>query len=115
MAALETSGVAKIFSNDILTFGLILMNEIDGNFALRMAGVYMSAVGTLWNRTKLMPRWLTLTTYILAAGFLVAAERIREARFIFPTWVLVVSVYVLILNYRRSHDLGAEDGMTVEA
>ena len=76
------------------------MNEINGNFALRVAGVYMTAVGTLWNRTRLMPRWLTLITYILAFGFLVAVERFREARFIFPAWVLIVSVYSLILNYR---------------
>lgn len=51
-----------------------------------------------------MPRWLTIITYILAFGFLFAGERIREARFIFPAWVFVVSVYILILNYRRTHD-----------
>jgi len=104
MAALETLGVVNISSADILPFGLILMNEINGNFALRMAGVYMSAVGTLWNRTKLMPRWMTLITYVLALGFLIAAERIKEARFIFPAWVLVVSIYTLILNYRSTHE-----------
>jgi hypothetical protein len=73
MASLEARGVFKIFSTDVLTFGLILMNEINGNFALRMAGVYMSAVGTMWNRTKLMPRWLTLVTYILSLAFMLAA------------------------------------------
>ena len=63
----------------------------------------MLAIGTLWSRTKLMPRWLTLITYLLALGFLVAAQRIREARFIFPVWVLVVSIYTLVLNYRSKH------------
>lgn len=105
---LETLGEVNLLSSDILTFGVILMNEINGNFAVRMSGVYMSAVGTMWNRTKLMPRWLALMTYILAAGFLVAADRFREARLIFPAWVLVVSVYILILNYRRTHDHGME-------
>jgi len=110
MVTLETLGVVNISSADILTFGLILMNEINGNFALRMAGVYMSAVGTMWNRTKLMPRWLTLITYILAFGFMLAAERINEARFIFPAWVLVVSLYTLVLNYRSRHqDDGTSD------
>ena len=104
MASLEARGVIQIFSTDVLTFGLILMNEINGNFALRMAGVYMSAVGTMWNRTKLMPRWLTLVTYILSFAFMLAAERIKEARIIFPAWVLVVSVYTLVLNYRSRHE-----------
>ena len=60
-------------------FGFALMNEIIGNYGLRMAGVYMSAINTLWTKTGLMPRWLTIGTYLLALVFLVAAERIREA------------------------------------
>lgn len=104
-AIMATKTVMATTSTDarIYLFGFALMNEIIGNYALRMAGLYMTAIATLWNRTAMMPRWLTLITYILALGFLVAAERIREARFIFPTWVLVVSVYILILNYRRTH------------
>jgi len=76
------------------------MNEIIGNYILRMAGIYMTAIGALWSRTTLMPRWMTFVTYILAFGFIFAANRFREARFIFPTWVLVVSAYILILNFR---------------
>jgi MFS family permease len=98
----------------VYVFGFALMNEIIGNYALRMAGVYMTAIGTLWTRTGLMPRWLTIVTYILALGFLVAAERIREARFIFPAWVFVVSVYILILNYRRTHDQESNDGPSLK-
>jgi len=106
MTTLEALGVVNAFSDDVYVFGVVLMNEIVGNFAFRMIGVYMSAVGTMWNRTKLMPRWLTFITYILALGFLVAAQSIREARFIFPAWVFVVSVYTLILNYRSTHQDG---------
>jgi len=94
MAAVELVG------NGIYVFGFVLMNEIIGNYILRMAGIYMTAIGALWSRTTLMPRWMTFVTYILAFGFIFAANRFREARFIFPTWVLVVSVYILILNFR---------------
>ena len=90
------------------------MNEIIGNFALRMAGVYMTAIGTIWTRSGLMPRWLTIATYILALGFLLASERIREARFIFPVWVLGVSVYILIMNYRRTQDEEGRDERSVD-
>ncbi len=61
-----------------------------------------------------MPRWLTIITYILALGFLLAAPRLREARFIFPVWVFVVSVYVLVLNYRRIHDQEGKDALSVD-
>jgi len=103
LATLASLGIVDTISPDIYIFAVVLMNEIIGNFALRMAGVYMLAIGTLWSRTGVMPRWMILITYLLALGFLIAAQRIREARFIFPAWVLVVSIYTLILNYRSKH------------
>lgn len=112
LKTITTLGMVGDFSPDLYIFGVILMNEIIGNFALRMGGVYMMAIGTLWTKTGLMPRWFTIATYILALGFLAAAERIREARFIFPAWVFVVSVYVLVLNYRGTHDQELETAAT---
>ena len=85
---------------DIFIFGFIFMNEILGNYILRLAGVYMFSIGTIWTRTQVMPRWLTVTTYIVALIFLFFAGSIREARFIFPAWVLLTSVYILITNKR---------------
>lgn len=92
--------VVGLIDNHVYIFGFALMNEIIGNYALRMAGVYMTAINSLWSKTGLMPRWLTITTYILAMGFLLAAERFREARFIFPIWVFGISVYILVLTFR---------------
>ena len=95
--------IDRVIDNDVFIFGFAFMNEIIGNYALRMAGVYMMSIGTIWTRTGLMPRWLSIVTFIVALGFLLFAGRVREARFIFPGWVFVVSVYILIVNYRKSH------------
>ena len=100
MLAIEPTG------NVIQVFGFVLMNEIIGNYALRMAGIYMTAITALWGRTGSMPRWLTIITFILAFGFLFAANQFREFRFIFPTWVFVVSIVILVLNYRRTRHPG---------
>ena len=113
MVSIPTLTGGGLANRDIYLFGYALINQIIGNYALRIAGVYMTAIATLWTRTALMPRWLTIITYLLALGFLIAAERVREARFIFPAWVLVVSVYILFLNYRRTHDQAGQDGLTV--
>jgi hypothetical protein len=102
-------------NRDIYLFGYMFMNQIIGNYTLRMAGIYMTAIGTIWTRTGLMPRWIPIVTYILALGFIVAAERVREARFIFPAWVFVVSVYILILNFRRTHDQESNSGLSLES
>ena len=85
---------------DIFIFGFVFMNEILGNYILRIAGVYMFSIGTIWTRAAVMPRWLTIITYILALLFMFFAGSIREARFVFPGWVLLTSVYILISNRR---------------
>ena len=89
-----------LVDNDIFIFGFAFMNQIISNYALRMAGVYMLSISTLWTRTSVMPRWLTIISYIVALGFLFFAGAFREARFIFPIWVFLVSVYILVVNRR---------------
>jgi hypothetical protein len=56
---------------------------------------------------------MVIVTYVVGVGFLLFAGILRETRFLFPAWVLVVSVYVLILNYRYRADKGGMDGWTV--
>ena len=86
--------------NDIYIFAFMFMNEILGNYILRIAGVYMFSIGTIWTRAEVMPRWLTILTYILALIFLFFASSIQQARFVFPGWVLLTSIYILITNRR---------------
>ena len=114
-ALMRTTSLAAVglADDDVYVFGFALMNRIVGDYALRMAGVYMMAIGTIWTRSGIMPRWMTIITYVLALGFLLAAGWAREARFIFPVWVFVVSVYILVLNYRHRVEQRGIDGRTV--
>jgi len=98
----------RLTDNDIYIFGVTFMNEIIGNYTLRMAGVYMLSISSLWARTGVMPHWLTIITTIVALGFLFFAGAVREARFVFPGWVFLISVYILVLNYRRSRQVKGE-------
>ena len=111
MSSLAAVGLGD---DDVYIFGFALMNRIIGNYTLRMAGVYMMAIGTLWTRSGIMPRWLRITTYLLALAYLLFANWAREARFIFPVWVFVVSVHILILNYRRIHDTEGKSEPSVD-
>jgi hypothetical protein len=115
-ALMTTTSLAAVAltDDDVYVFGFALMNRIIGDYTLRMAGVYMMAIGTLWTRSGVMPRWLTIITYLLALGYLLAAGWAKEARFIFPAWVFVVSVHTLVLNYRRTRDQEAGDERALE-
>lgn len=87
-----------ITDNDIYIFGFMFMNEILGNYILRIAGVYMLSIATIWTRGQVVPRWLTIITYLVAIAYLFFASSIREARFIFPGWVFLASVFILVTN-----------------
>jgi len=80
----------------LTSFGRGMMLQISNVYALRMAGVFMLSLGTVWLRTGLMPRWLVSTTYLLALAMLVIVNLSLWVTLLFPTWVLVVSSYVLV-------------------
>jgi hypothetical protein len=102
------SAADLMVDSGIFIFGVSLANEILTNFTLRMAAVYMLSIATLWTRARVMPRWANLLTFVLAIGFLFFASEIREARFLFPAWVFVMSAYILIAN-RRLRPLKAKE------
>ncbi len=103
-AVFGTYGVVgeKMVDGDSLVFWYMFMNEILGDYTLRMMSVYMSSIATIWALTAVMPRWIIIITYILAIAFLLFAGPVSEIRFAFPCWVLFVSVYILVFSYRRT-------------
>ncbi|MCP4166221.1 MAG: hypothetical protein GY759_10050 [Chloroflexi bacterium] len=104
-------------SNDfgVYIYAISFANEIMGSYFLRMASVYMLSIGSLWTRTKVVPRWLTVVTYIVAVPFLLFAGALGWARFLFPAWVLMVSIFILILNFRHNQEREGDDELTLEA
>lgn len=105
-AIVGSLALAEVYAldNGIFVFGYVLINEVLENYALRMAGVYMLSIGTLLSKTSRAPRWLVALTFIVAVGFILFAGMTRVALYIFPSWVIVLSIYILIINYRRDDE-----------
>jgi hypothetical protein len=85
-----------------LYFGRAVMFQISNVYALRMAGVFMISLGTIWWRTGLMPRWLALITYLLAVTLLLVISHSLWITLIFPAWVAVIDVYALLANRKQA-------------
>jgi len=85
----------------VIYFTRALMIELSNVYALRMAGVFMLSLGTIWWRTGLMPRWLVILTYLLAVSLLFIINLSLWVTLIFPAWVLIISVETLVLNMKR--------------
>jgi hypothetical protein len=64
--------------------------------ALQMAGVFLTATTTLLWRTGAAPRWLTLSGTVISALLLFSIYLTQWIGLLFPLWILVLSVYVLI-------------------
>jgi hypothetical protein len=84
-----------------IIFGRAVMLQISNVYALRMAGVMMISLATIWIRTGLMPRWLTVTTYLLAITLLVVVNLNLWVTLIFPAWVTLVSLFILWTQLRQ--------------
>jgi hypothetical protein len=68
-------------------------------YALRMAAVFLLSQGTLWLRTRVMPRWLIVITYLVSLLLLFAFSKSFWVLLVFPAWVFLVSSYVLIVSF----------------
>jgi hypothetical protein len=79
----------------VIIFARALMLHISNVYALRMAGVTMISLGTIWMRTGLMPRWLAVVTFSLALVLLVVVNFSAWFTLVYPAWVTLISLYIL--------------------
>ncbi len=83
-----------------LLFGRGIMYTITKVYAVRMAGVFMIALATLWMRTGVMPRVFVFLSYALALLLLVSSDLTSWLILVFPSWVFVISMFILVVSLR---------------
>jgi hypothetical protein len=74
------------------------MYQIVNVYYMCMAGVFMISLGTIWLRTGIMKHSWALPTYVLAPVLLLRISYSPWVTLIFPSWVLAVSILILVLN-----------------
>jgi hypothetical protein len=90
-------------NSGVLVFGRAVMYTISSVYAIRMAAVFMIALATIWMRTRVMPRVFVFLTYALALVLLVSSNVTAWLNLVFPTWVFVISIFILIVSLRGEH------------
>ena len=100
-----------LFGSGILVFGRAMIYKFNNIYAIRMAGMFMMVLGTIWVRTGLMPRWLALLTYLTALTLIIGVAFWPWSTLFFPAWVFIISAYILVLNYRYQQE---NDGVTLD-
>ena len=87
-----------------------MVAQVFSVYALRMAAIFLISQATLWLRTGVMPRWMALVTYPVALVLLFVFTTASWVILVFPAWVFLVSLYILITHLAgRRTDLTAVD------
>jgi hypothetical protein len=95
--AIEADTLVK---SGVVTFGRAIMYTITNVYGVRMAGVFMVSLATIWMRTHVMPRAFVFLTYALALVLLVSSNLTLWLVLVFPAWVFVISVFILLVSLR---------------
>lgn len=105
---LSRNEASQLLNSAYYNFSLIVARETMTNYGIRMAGVFMISTSSLFIRTQVIPRWLAWLGVGLAAIVILRIDYINRLGWVFlsfPLWVLLVSIYILIDNYRKKKEL----------
>ena len=92
----------RLIESGIYTYGRLVIYELMNVYTLKMAGVFMMSMSTLILRTGIAPRWMAFLGFLLALFLLFSLGFLFWAPVVFPLYVLMISIYILIANYRRT-------------
>jgi hypothetical protein len=93
-----------LVESGIYSFGRVVAYEIMTVYTMKMAGVFMISTCTLSLRTGIFPRWMAYLGLVLALFLLLSIGFFYWAPMVFPLWVLLISVHILLANLKRQNN-----------
>ena len=102
MISMYGAATSMLVESGIYAYNRAVTYEIMNVYAMKMAGVFMISTCTLALRTGIFPRWMAFLGLALALFLLFSIGFFSWVSLVFPLWVLLISVYILLVNFRRS-------------
>jgi hypothetical protein len=101
-AMVETvaSGHVRLLDSDAFYLTRHLVGACLNVFAIKMAGVFIISTSTIVLRTAILPRWVAFLGYGCALVLLLIITSWPWIALVFPGWMLIVSVRILIAEFR---------------
>ena len=88
-------------NDDTTRGGYALINT----FAVKMAAVFIIVTSSIGLRTAISPRWMAFVGYALALVMLLTIADFAWIALVFPSWVLLLSAYILFTDFGRKHQV----------
>jgi hypothetical protein len=92
----------ELMSSATFRFARAVSYIIVNVYAIKMAAVFMISTSTVVIRTGIAPRWIAFLGFLLAVILLIGSFFIGWSIAVFPSWVFLISVYILIDNLREN-------------
>jgi hypothetical protein len=103
MGALIESVAASNIDSATYYFGRHISDALINLFAMKMAAVFMVSACTIGLRTAIFPRWVAFSGYACALVLLVVIANWRWITLVFPIWMLLISVQILLAEFQSRH------------
>ena len=81
-------------------FGRRAIDALVNLFAMKMAGVFMISTCTIGLRSAIFPRWIAFAGYACALVLLLVIANWKWIALVFPLWMLLVSMQILLAEFR---------------
>ena len=87
--------------------------SLSNTFAVKMAAVSLIIVtSTIGLRTAIVPRWIAFVGYTLALVMLLTITSFAWIALVFPSWVLLLSAYILVADSRHGNEGMQHEGIS---
>src|SRR6188768_307629 len=98
MLVASVSAPHELMNSATFRFARAASYIIANVYAIKMAAVFMISTSTVVIRTGIAPRWIAFLGFLLAVMLLIGSFFISWSIAVFPSWVFLISVYILVDN-----------------
>ena len=88
----------KLLHSGMYLFGRTMTEQIIHSYMMKMAAVFMFSTSMVAIRTRIFPRWISVLGFVLAGLLLLSFGYRHWVPLVFPLWVLLISIYMLMTN-----------------
>jgi len=107
---LETFAAAGQSSANSETYavGRAMAYALMNTFGMKMAAIFMFVTSMIGFRTAVLARWVSLVGFAFGLILLLVITDFAWIAMVFPLWVLLVSTYILVADFRHGGRDGSE-------
>jgi hypothetical protein len=90
---------------ELFAFGRKASYAFMNVFGIKMAAVFIFMTSSIGLRTDFLPRWLAFIGFAIGLVLLLVITNFAWIALLFPMWVLLVSAYILVIEFRQGRQV----------